>query len=309
MKELLLNTLRNNIQTTQHLWDEGKTEQAHEFLLFLKPELTRPQVDLENMLSLFFSIAKQQGISLKECIVHPTTAVKKQKLMERNYSKLNRIAHEGQNACSPEALDHLRGIAEGPIFGGYQFLKEYPYFSEIALSIAINNVPTYKLGYGTYASILTLFDQHATILNGFHPHQIHSLTKENAYVVAFRCGSDAPWKSIRADFVGTIVPETANTCSLRYQFWKNRKQNRTLPFCTAYNGVHVSAGPLEAMHQYQLFFDRPICNTRFWKHAITEIPETALSALNADSKLKDEHLYHLTEDMDMLPTIELLKCP
>lgn len=306
-KQLLERSLSASFKTVQHLWDDGETSEKHEFLLFLKPELTNPQVNYQKMLDLFFSVAGQHDVSLRECIVYPTQVVKERQLMENNYQKLNRIAHYGIKYCSHEAVQQIESLAHnGPILGGYQFLEKYPFFTPKSLSVMINNVRTIKLGYGTYASILVLFDQSIIVLNGFHPHQIESLTLNDSSIVAFRCSSNRSWKDIRSQFVGTIDPAAANQHSLRYQFWKHKETVFAEPFSIAYNGVHVSAGPLEAMHQYCLFFDKPQTDTVFWKTALKYMSADLLASLSPDSEFMQNQLYQHTEDLDMCDAIDFI---
>ena len=307
-KDLLKEVLSSGMKTEQHVWNTGETTETHEFLLFLKPELTSPHVDLQKILDLFFSITRQHGVSLRECMVYPTQVIKEKQFMERNYSTLNQIARCGIENCSLDAIQKLKKLSpKGLILGGYQFLELYPFFTPKALSILINNVNVVKLEYGTYASVISLFDQPVTVLNGFHPHQLASLTANNAYIVAFRCGSSQPWKSIRSHFVGMINPEIAHSDSLRHQFWKHRKSCCIQNFSTAYNGVHVSAGPLEVMHQYSLFFNTSPSVTLFWKSASSLLSREQLLALSPETRIKSHLLYHLTEDLDMSETLELLR--
>eukprot|EP00968_Pinguiococcus_pyrenoidosus_P003237 scaffold193_cov255-Pinguiococcus_pyrenoidosus.AAC.6 len=94
-------------------------------------------------------------------------------------------------------------------------------------------------------------------INGFYPTMRQKFTSDDAsvtvLVVEFN-RADCPWKRFRTEVIGSTDPEKAAPGSIRGQIfsrWKELGISRAPN--VGDNGVHASAGPLEAIRELKLW--------------------------------------------------------
>ena len=92
------------------------------------------------------------------------------------------------------------------------------------------------------------------LVNGFHPAQLAHFTEPSHRIALMLLHADTPWATLRDEMIGDTFPERAVAGSIRGQLHA-RPQNYGFDEVTiANNGVHLSAGPFEAMFEIANFF-------------------------------------------------------
>ena len=239
------------------LQDEHPQGQNH-FVLFLKPETLAlgDGVDVEAILELVGAALEANGVQTGAVRVLNGHYLGRHHIMEEHYGVINRASRLGEGALSEATRKKL--IAECPdadkILGGHQFLKAYPEVSAFALNIIADTLKTKKIASGKYYGVLNVGGERVVVLNPFHPQQVLHYTAPGRAIVVIECASDTDWKLLRQDMTGSTDPTKAVAGSIRRSLLDKKSQLGLREVGTATNGVHCSAGPLEAMVEYSRFF-------------------------------------------------------
>jgi hypothetical protein len=206
-----------------------------------------------------------------------------------HYGQINRVSRFGLGALSDAArakLDEAFGprLAEGvPALGGHEVVDRYGIAPEDLEALFVS--PT-KLAPGTYAAAIVVAGNPVVALNGFHPAQIGHYTAPRSRVVALEVHwSDRSWRSFRSDVVGATKPDAAEAASVRGMLLASREQLGIGPVAVATNGVHGSAGPVEAMVEIARFLE-------------VEPAQTALGAALLAAGVADTTIEQLTSAGD-----------
>jgi hypothetical protein len=119
-------------------------------------------------------------------------------------------------------------------------------------------------------------------------------------------------------FAGTTIPSNAVDGSLRHTLLE-RREAYGIPLVTqSYNGIHLSAGPLEAMVELQRFDSdhsdgpdsAPYTDYAFGKRleqAMGVIPDELVHNKKLEVDGKKISVFDLTEDVDTEEAVKLLK--
>jgi hypothetical protein len=225
-------------------------ERSHQFLLMLKPELTRAALaaDGAELLSWVFSVLKEHGTEFGAARVLSGTRIRRHHWVESHYEMLNAISRHGMDRVSATAgerlLRHRPETARDRVLGGHQFLECFPEFTARSLDVLAQNLPVTKFGAGTYATELMTDGVLWTVLNAFHPFQADHFSAPGSCVVLVECTSEEPLREIRAE-PGSIRRELLE----RRPRWSGHWN-----VCTSLNAIHVSPGTIEGMFCVQRYF-------------------------------------------------------
>jgi hypothetical protein len=238
----------------------GKSVSArNHFVLFLKPEVldVRARVRVAEILDLVFAALKSHAVRTGAIRVLNGPYLARHRLMEAHYGVINRVSRLGDGALSEptrkKLIDECKG-AEPRILGAHQFLEEFPDMSALALNVIADTVGTRKIASGKYFVVVQVSGERIAVLNPFHPYQIMHFTPPGRTIVVFECWTDTGWDVLRQQMTGATDPSRATAGSMRRTLLDNKKQLKLRDVRTATNGVHCSAGPLEAMVEYSRFF-------------------------------------------------------
>ena len=181
-------------------------------------------------------------------------------IMDAHYGIINRVSKHGYEIISEEAkvnfhMTYLDYLKKNPlIFGAHQFLKTYPEVSAKQLSDWTQEAGIEKFANGTYCSAIQYKGDPFLILSPFHPFQLEYFTSGEKTLIVFEGLTHTPWTKLRNELVGATNPANAINGSIRNFLFTNQGELNISTIDQRYNGIHLSAGPLEGMVEIQRFF-------------------------------------------------------
>jgi len=249
-----------------HLAQEGKTsseviyfsfesaEPQHEFLFFIKPEITlqSDQINVEAILDLVFEKFGQYDFRIKDIRILTASYLEKYDIIAQHYGVINALSRKPYEFLSNDAVNKFRSLyGKGPdqvtLLGSIEFLRRFPGFTPFSLDLFWQNSKTEKLAGGTYCSVVSVEGKDIYLINGFHPKQLMHFTEKGHSIVAFTLTGKLNWAIARNHFIGKTNPADAVSGSLRNELL-NRKQEFGLQMVSSsQNGFHLSAGPVEGL--------------------------------------------------------------
>ncbi len=238
--------------------EEVQLEGRNHFVLFLKPEVLAvgDGVKVEAILELVLAALEAYAVNTGAIRVLNGHYLGRYNIMEEHYGVINRASRLGEAALSEPTRKKL--MAECPnadrILGGHEFLETYPDVSAFALNILSDTLKTKKIASGKYYSVLDVGGERVVVLNPFHPQQVLHYTSPGRTIVVLECATATDWHVLRQDMTGSTDPSKAAQGSIRKTLLERKSELGLREVATATNGVHCSAGPLEAMVEYGRFF-------------------------------------------------------
>ena len=233
---------------------------GNEFVIFSKPELGRLADDrLAAVWDLFARSFTDYGVRVHRVKVMTGTDLERAGAMQEHYGVINQISREGRPAlteAAEQALQQVYGdaLAESEVIGGHQFLDRYPEVSGYALAMLFANADVERLGPGTYAAALRMDADRVVVLNGFHPRQLGFFTAEDATCAFLHGSSSTDWDVLRSELIGATDPAKAAAGSIRGRLKADPAAYGLTTVNSNFNGVHMSAGPLEGLGELARFF-------------------------------------------------------
>lgn len=180
--------------------------------------------------------------------------------------------------------------------------------------------PSVKLAPGCYVGAVAQGGAPRYVLNGFYPSMAERFTEGAARVTAFVVEFDPEvlsWRDFRARVLGATDPDKAEAGSIR-SLVLERWEDLGLPErpSTGSNGVHASAGPLEAIREERIWAEgaaleageaHPMEEALLDAGASREDLEAWLE--NADMRYGGEAgpAFDLTEDTDAKDVLEVIR--
>lgn len=291
---------------------------ANEFVIFSKPELGRlAEADLAKVWDLLSSSLNAYGVTVHQTLILTGPELDASGAMAAHYGVINKISRLGRSAlteATEQALSeqYAAELADGAqVLGGHQFLEAYPEFSPYALGVLFANQTVGRLGPGSYAVAVSVDGQSVIILNGFHPRQLSFFTADDTVCAFLRCTSDTAWQSLRGDLIGTTDPSKADPASIRGTLFADPGSFGLATVSYNFNGVHMSAGPLEGLVELARFFGGSLADYTF-SSALADAGFDAdgIAALAENPTLEANgergSAFDLTEGIDSGPAATLL---
>lgn len=294
-------TILDPKNTENEIWVQPYAAPAspdiHQFVLFFKPEVTRPeQGAFPGVLDLVLGCLQDWNIEIGAVRLLRGDFLETYCIMDQHYGVLNAISKQGVAAISPAAREKLElefadQLTSGAqVLGGHQFLAEQPEFSALALSTLSDNLGSSKLGGGTYAFPLKVKADSYILLNAFHAYQLEPFCQKNNALVVFDCRSTRPWNDLRSKLAGATDPHAAEKGSIRNQLLIKQSELALEDVSQGANGIHLSAGPLEGMVEGQRFFSDHAHGTKL------EWSQFAFAQLLQNKGLSNDQIAGLTEN-------------
>jgi hypothetical protein len=288
----------------------------NEYLLFLKPEITMPSdtIQLEAVIQLLLEQMEAFGFVIHDIRILASSYMEAFNLIDLHYGIISQVSNQGLEAMTDgakAAFKALYGVEADNenVLGGIEFLRKYPFFNYHSLDCMWQNSENQKLASGTYVEKLRVDLETVYLLNAFHPRQLKHFTEFGRSIVLFNVSSDRPWKEARESFAGTTDPRKAASGSMRRLLMENKQAFGIPEVSQSYNGIHLSAGPVEALielHRFDSDHSKPegeadYTDFAFGKELIRVFGSIPDAVLNNQKLLVDgkwTSVYDLTENMD-----------
>ena len=303
------------------------TEQVkkNQFLFFIKPEITQklPSIKFLDILNLIFDKLDEFGFTINSVRLLGAKYLNEYDVIAQHYGVINQLsrnAFDNFNSKSKQKFEEIfnQTAEKDKIWGSLQFLEKHKEFTAELLNAKWVDSKGYKLGGGTYICRMNINDKEYFVVNGFHPLQLEHFTKQGRSIVAFTITSDTDWSVARNDFIGATNPTSANPGSLRKILLEKMGRLGLPEIDGSKNGVHLSAGPVEALVELIRFNSDLSNNTklsykdfRFGDMLSETFPFPVLDKIlsNATVLTGDQHIsvFDLTEEKNSMEAIGILR--
>jgi hypothetical protein len=297
----------------------------NEFLFFIKPEITLASetIKLERILDLIYTRISSFGFVIHTSKILAAPYLDKYNIIARHYGVINQIASNAlahMSASAKSKFGELYGLAvdEAHVLGGIEFLEKFPAYSAADLADLWRNSDFQKLAGGTYCVRFVHEGEVVFLINGFHPMQLKHFIEDNRSIVVMTLSGDTSWRVARNDFVGATMPANANRGSLRREFLDKQAELGLAGISPSMNGVHLSAGPVEALvelRRYNSDFSDPSKILKwqdfsFGRKLLAYFSEEAVEKITSNAVLRGEEVtvsvFDLTEETDSDEAIQRL---
>ena len=297
----------------------------NEFMFFIKPEITASSetIHLDKILDFILTQIAKFGFNIHNIKVLSAQYLEKYNIIAQHYGVIDKIAFDAIHNMSQSAKEKFKelygkSINDVSVLGGAEFLEKYPFFNAYSLDCLWQNLELKKLAGGTYSEVFKVDKEVMYVLNGFHPIQLKHFTEKGRSIVVMTLSSDISWKEARSNFIGATDPNKANPGTLRRTFLDRKVEFGLDEVGQSYNGVHLSAGPVEALVELRRFNSDFSVENGEKDFSEFSFGKELLKAFNGKiGKITDNanvvHLgeeisvFDLTEEMDSDVAIELLK--
>ncbi len=238
----------------------ASTPSANEFVIFSKPELGRlTGADLESVWDLFAQSLTTYGVTVHQVKILTGPELDAAGAMQQHYGVINQISRLGRPALTEAAERALQDqfadtLEQATVLGGHQFLDRFAEFSPFSLAMLFSNASVGRLGPGTYAAPVKIDGETVIVLNGFHPRQLAFFTAGDAVCAFLHGSSETDWDVLRSKLIGSTDPAKADAGSIRGRLFADPSGFGLASVNSNFNGVHMSAGPLEGLAELGRFF-------------------------------------------------------
>ena len=332
-RTVLIRKITENIQlareekiTYEVIYENYLTDHKdHEFLFFIKPEITgnEKNIKLESILELTFDKLSLFGLAVKDIRILGASYLEKFDVIARHYGVINAMSRSPREYLSADALVRFndefgKSTDQVTLMGSLEFLQHFPQFAPDSLNELWQSSKALKLAGGTYCALVRPDNKDIYLINGFHPKQLIHFTEKGRSIVAFTLNGNLDWASARNNFIGKTNPVDAATGSLRNEILARQKELGLHQVSASRNGFHLSAGPVEGLVELIRY-----CSN----YAVDQVktPDDFLfgrklkSVLGSENVLKsmENHLvnhhgnyirvFDLTEEKNSVEALQLLK--
>ena len=202
-------------------------------------------------------LAEHQVRVLSEGTLSPTGAI-----IDAHYSVLSRTAMDlspadlGVGAEKKAEFEARFGVAwdqalaDGTLCN-YRYAQELlPDLPPPELERIWREESALRLGSGLYVGRLQISGSPTLhVINGFYGSMRHKYVREGAQIYWMVCEFDFPWKEFRGQVIGATDPAKAEPGSVRAKLLQDRETLGLGKVGLAFNGIHASAGPVEAARE------------------------------------------------------------
>lgn len=316
-EEILFQEIYNNSDQSA-----GKNE----FLFFVKPEITldSDKINTGKILDLIQEKIAASGFKIHNIKILSAKYLDNYNIIAQHYGVINKISSDAVKNLSEGAKEKFKelygkSVEEVKVLGGIEFLNEYKDFNAYSVDYLWQNQENKKLAGGTYCEAVKIDNEIIYVINGFHPRQLKHFTEKGRCIIVFTLSGDMNWSDARSNFIGATNPSSANKGSLRREFLDNISALGLAEVSQGVNGVHLSAGPVEALielKRYNSDFSdnsktRDFSDFTFGKKLAESFSEESvkkiLDNVNVESDGKSVSVFDLTEEKNAEESVEILK--
>lgn len=244
----------------------GLEDAENELLLFVKPEifLAQSQSGMEAALALVFERLSAFAARPDGVVLLGGSVLEEKEIMNRHYGYINQLSRQASHMLTAEdrlKIEQVLGFAlpaDVPVLGGHEYLAAHPGQTPSDLDVIWFSKKSLKVRSGFYVQYYELPEGPLVLVNGFHPGQLRHFTDPSHRILLVLLHSNTPWKVLREEMVGNTFPEKALPTSMRGAFYADPARYGLDKVDISCNGVHLSAGPFEALFELQNFFGRAL---------------------------------------------------
>lgn len=285
----------------------------NQFCLFLKPWATHPGARIGDLMALVWDQASARGLSFEEVAILPGPWLEAHGTMAAHYWRMNAFARAGAAALTPAARALFRQAfgerADGAtILGGFELLGRFPAITPQRLERIWEETAQVRLAAGLSCARIAVRGETIFLVNGFVPNLMATYHHRHSVVVAFSIAGALGWSDARHRFVGDTDPAQAVAGSLR-NLLLQRRAELGIDLRLGANGVHLSAGPLEALAELRRLMSpaspgdgRPAADFRFGRRLAGSFAAHEVEALLKNPKVerdgRETTLFDLTAGLD-----------
>jgi len=315
----------NEYQTIQPI-HIGEDNWRNELVLFVKPEIFTVEKTefVKNFLDVLLEKLNEFKVKTNGILVVSGKILAEKKIMDRHYGFINKLSRSAS-----EILDEtdrkkiaknleIQSIDEYEMLGGHEYLLKYADEDCFSLDEFWLSKKSIKIRSGFYVQKYKRNDRNLILVNGFHPAQLAHYTNPAHRIVLILVHSNTDWAVLRNQMIGATFPEKAVSGSIRKILYERPKEFGLQSVNVANNGVHLSAGPFEAMFEILNFFGEILGSNA---NNTTPVALQKMIDSNLDRKKalrilenpeinhspKPTDLFTLTEDMDTDEAITLFE--
>lgn len=226
----------------------------NEFLFFIKPEITEKstKIKFSEVLDLIFTSIKEFNFKIHDVRILSSKYLADYNLIAAHYGVINKLSASPLKYLSKNAVEKFESnfnvdVNQVQILGSLEFLKMFPDVNPVALDYLNQNIKSEKIAPGTYIQKVNIDGQEIFLVNSFHPRQLKHFTDPGRSIITFTLSGDVDWSVARNDFIGKTNPLEAKKGSIRNNLLVNKVSLGLESVSSSRNGVHLSAGPIEAL--------------------------------------------------------------
>ena len=305
--------------------DPGLAVGSNEFLFFIKPEITLPskKIQLRKTLSLIYHKIVEFGLQIHSVKILSARYLEQYNIIAQHYGVINQIASSAVKNMPDAAKDRFaelygHSVDDVRVLGGIEFLDIYSDYDAYSLGTLWQDSDFQKLAGGTYCVPIKVGGEEVFLINGFHPKQLKHFVEPSRSIVVMTLSGDLSWGDARNNFVGSTMPAKANKGSLRNEFLENQMSLGLSDVSPSLNGVHLSAGPVEALvelRRYNSDFSDSASIKEFTDFSFgkqlkqvfdDELVAQITSNVNVDDHGKTVSVFDLTEELDSGEALNVL---
>jgi nucleoside diphosphate kinase len=317
---------QNQSITFEEIYDNPTTKVgSNEFLFFIKPEILvkSDKIQLDKILELIEMKIEAFGFNIHNIKILSANYLDQYNIIAQHYGVINKISSNALANISDGAKEKFKeltgkSISEVKVLGGSEFIEQYPNFNAYSLDYLWQNLENKKLAGGTYFEPIKVDDEIIYVINGFHPRQLKHFTEAGRSIVVMTLSSDVSWTDARSNFIGATNPNNANIGSLRREFLDNKENLGLAEVSQGVNGVHLSAGPVEALIELKRYNSNFADNSKIKDFSDYSFGKTLQDSFNGQfddivnniNILIDDKatsIFDLTEEKNSDEAVELLK--
>jgi hypothetical protein len=247
---------QNNLGHTLVYESTDQTEYKNEFICFVKPGITleNKNIKLAEIMELVLDTIGTFGLWVKNIKILPGPYLEQYDIMAQHYGVINKLSTHVRESINEQGIAKFEemfglGFDNAEVYGGHEFLEKFPKFNAYSLSVLWQSTGFSKLTSGTYAGKFSFDGSDYYLVNGFHPLQLNHFNMPGRSIVVLSLCGNLDWGIARNDLIGLTDPSKAKAGSIRHEMFKNKEKLGIPIMNTAYNGVHLSAGPVEALNE------------------------------------------------------------
>ncbi|EKD66101.1 MAG: hypothetical protein ACD_49C00064G0004 [uncultured bacterium (gcode 4)] len=304
---------------------EFSNEKQNEFLIFFKPEVFFWGADkAESIISMAFDKFSANNVDISGILLLTWDRLNELAIMDRHYGFINKLSKSASKILTSDELEKIYSLLEitdrenYKIYGWHEFLASHPDFSEESLDEFWATKKSAKIKWGFYIQKFELNWEKFVLVDAFHPAQLKHFINPPHKILVLLARSDNNWDSLRDIMIWDTFPEKAVSESIRWELYANKENYGMKEVNIWNNGIHMSAGPFEAIFEINNFL-KDISNsayspekTNLYNKMITS-GITASDALNSLSNPtinidgKETWIFDISEIKNSSDAIEIYK--